>query len=57
MIVSSYLIQTPKVVTISKFTGHNLLEYVVTVDQNTKVAIAYVVKYRVTMAIGAFGLR
>lgn len=43
MIVTSNLIQTPKVVTIDqnrwsrsvKFTGHDLLEWVVTVDQNT----------------------
>ena len=43
MIVTSNLIQTPKVVTIDqnrwsrsvKFTGHDLLELVVTVDQNT----------------------
>ena len=45
MIVTSNLIQTPKVVTIDqnrwsrsvKFTGHDLLELVVTVDQNTQV--------------------
>ena len=45
MIVTSNLIQTPKVVTIDqnrwsrsvKFTGHDLLEWVVTVDQNTHV--------------------
>ena len=44
MIVTSNLIQTPKVVTIDqnrwsrsvKFTGHDLLEWVVTVDQNTQ---------------------
>lgn len=44
MIVTSNLIQTPKVVTINqnrwsrsvKFTGHDLLEWVVTVDQNTQ---------------------
>ena len=43
MIVTSNLIQTQKVVTIDqnrwsrsvKFTGHDLLEWVVTVDQNT----------------------
>ena len=43
MIVTSNLIQTSKVVTINqnrwsrsvKFTGHDLLEWVVTVDQNT----------------------
>ena len=43
MIVTSNLIQTPKVVTIDqnrwsrsvKFTGHDLLEWAVTVDQNT----------------------
>jgi len=43
MIVTSNLIKTPKVVTIGqnrwsrsvKFTGHDLLEWVVTVDQNT----------------------
>ena len=43
MIVTSNLIQTPKVVTIDqnrwsrsvKFTGHDLLEWVVTIDQNT----------------------
>ena len=46
MIVTSNLIQTPKVVTIDqnkwsrsvKFTGHDLLEWVVTVDQNTHFA-------------------
>ena len=46
MIVTSNLIQTPKVVTIDqnrwsrsvKFTGHDLLEWVVTVDQNTQVS-------------------
>jgi hypothetical protein len=44
MIVTSNLIKTPKVVTIGqnrwsrsvKFTGHDLLEWVVTVDQNTQ---------------------
>lgn len=44
MIVTSNLIKTPKVVTIDqnrwsrsvKFTGHDLLEWVVTVDQNTQ---------------------
>jgi hypothetical protein len=44
MIVTSNLIQTPKVVTIDqnrwsrsvKFTGHDLMEWVVTVDQNTQ---------------------
>jgi hypothetical protein len=44
MIVTSNLIQTQKVVTIDqnkwsrsvKFTGHDLLEWVVTVDQNTQ---------------------
>jgi hypothetical protein len=44
MIVTSNLIPTPKVVTIDqnrwsrsvKFTGHDLLEWVVTVDQNTQ---------------------
>ena len=43
MIATSNLIKTPKVVTINqnrwsrsvKFTGHDLLEWVVTVDQNT----------------------
>jgi hypothetical protein len=43
MTVTSNLIQTPKVVTIDQnrwsrsvtFTGHDLLEWVVTVDQNT----------------------
>ena len=47
MIVTSNLIQTPKVVTIDqnrwsrsvKFTGHDLLEWVVTVDQNTQIWI------------------
>ena len=46
MIVTSNLIQTPKVVTINqnrwsrsvKFTGHDLLEWVVTVDQNTQLS-------------------
>ena len=44
MIATSNLIKTPKVVTINqnrwsrsvKFTGHDLLEWVVTVDQNTQ---------------------
>jgi peptidoglycan/LPS O-acetylase OafA/YrhL len=48
MIVTSNLIQTPKVVTINqnrwsrsvKFTGHDLLEWVVTVDQNTQLSLA-----------------
>ena len=47
MIVTSNLIKTPKVVTIDqnrwsrsvKFTGHDLLEWVVTVDQNTHIYI------------------
>ena len=47
MIVTSNLIKTPKVVTIDqnrwsrsvKFTGHDLLECVVTVDQNTQLLI------------------
>ena len=47
MIVTSNLIQTQKVVTIDqnrwsrsvKFTGHDLLEWVVTVDQNTHLRI------------------
>ena len=46
-IVTSNLIQTPKVVTIDqnrwsrsvKFTGHDLLEWVVTIDQNTQTRI------------------
>ena len=48
MIVTSNLIKTPKVVTIDqnrwsrsvKLTGHDLLEWVVTVDQNTQSAAA-----------------
>ena len=47
MIATSNLIKTPKVVTINqnrwsrsvKFTGHDLLEWVVTVDQNTHLMI------------------
>jgi hypothetical protein len=47
MIVTSNLIQTQKVVTIDqnrwsrsvKFTGHDLLEWVVTVDQNTQLSV------------------
>ena len=47
MIVTSNLIQTPKVVTIDqnrwsrsvKLTGHDLLEWVVTIDQNTQPAL------------------
>ena len=52
MIVTSNLIQTPKVVTIDqnrwsrsvKFTGHDLLEWVVTVDQNTQNVVFTCVK-------------
>jgi hypothetical protein len=59
MIVTSNLIQTPKVVTIDqnrwsrsvKFTGHDLLEWVVTVDQNTQARCKRTIKkLKATMA-------